>query len=178
MKICTIAFLALALSGCGAASPNITPGALAVSARDAFTEARATARGWDSQARLRYVEGLEIAPSGRATRETGVWRYHYTAPGRSNELLVRVAALGLETQEQPPTSPPGYVLGGNAVGTDWIDSPEALAVILEDRGGSELAEMVLVPTTPARWVVRFPEAGSERWVVNAETGGLMSGSGN
>lgn len=179
MKIRTLVTAALVVSGCGAATEGIAPDALGISARDGFNEARTEAAGWDPQARLRYVEGLGVSSSGLVLPDQGEWRFHYTAPGRSGELLVRVAPLEIVSAEQPATSPPGYVLGDNVLGTSWVNSPAALEAVLSERGGGgEAAEMVLVPTSPARWVVRFPAAGNERWTVNAETGALVTGSGS
>lgn len=170
---------ALVLTACGSAAGAISETALGVTARDAFLQARTEARSWSSEARLRYAEGLAIAAGGQALPGSGEWRFHYTAPARSGELLVRVSALDMATEERAVTSPPGYVIGDNALDASWVDSPDALATVLEARNGTAAAglaaEMLLVPTRPARWVVRFPDQGSARWVVNAETGTLLEG---
>ena len=177
MKKLTTALLALPLAACGAATSSISPGELAITARDAHFEARTQARSWSQQARLRYVEGLGINASGGAEQGQGEWRFHYTAQGMAGELLVRVTSLEMASEERPATSPPGYVLGSNALEGSWVDSPAAMEAVLEARTGAPggAAELVLVPTQPARWVVRFPEEGSARWVVNAETGALLEG---
>lgn len=177
MKILTLALLALGIAACGAATASIPDTALGVTARDAFLEARTEARSWSTASRLRYVEGLGIAATGQALPDAGEWRFHYTAPGQAGELLVRVTPLGLETETRSATSPPGYVIGDNALSTSWVDSPAALATAMAAAGddAGAAAQMLLVPTNPVRWVVRFPDEGTARWVVNAETGALMEG---
>ena len=177
MKTLTTALLAFAAAGCGAANAGIVED-LGITARSAFLEARTEARSWSTQTQLRYVEGLGIAADGRALQGTGEWRFHYTAPGKTGELLVRVTPLEMVTEERAATSPPGYVIGTNTLSSSWVDSPEAMATVLQANpgGASQFAELLLVPTSPHRWVVRFPEVGSERWTVNAETGTLMQGS--
>lgn len=177
MRTLTTALLALTLAACGAATSGIPAEQLAISARDALLEARTEARGWSVDSRLRYVEGLGITAAGRAVQGTGEWRFHYTAAGQPGELLVRVTPLEMISEERAATSPPGFVLGDNAVGETWIDSPTVLETVLRARqdAGAPAAELVLVPTRPARWVVRFPEEGSARWVVDAETGALVEG---
>lgn len=180
MKVFTTALFALGIAACGAATGSIAPEDLGLTARQAFLEARTEARSWSTDARLRYVEGAGITASGQALQGTGEWRFHYTAPGRTGELLVRVAPLEMIAEERAATSPPGFVIGDNALGGSWVDSPEALDVVLNARaeaGAASLAaSLLLVPTIPARWVVRFPEeGGSARWVVSAETGALVEG---
>lgn len=179
MQKITIALLALALSGCGAAAGRIPADVLGISARDGYVEARTEARSWDANARLRYVEGSGIAANGLALQGTGEWRFHFTASGRAGEVLVRVTPLEISSEERAATSPPGYVIGSNVLDGSWIDSPAALETVLRARGeaaaAGQVAEMLLVPTQPTRWVVRFPEAGTQRWTVNAETGTLIQG---
>lgn len=177
MKTLTTALLALTLTACGAATAGIPAAELGVTARDAYLEARTDARSWSPDARLRYVEGLGISSGGQALQGTGEWRFHYTAPGQTGELLVRVTGLEMASEERPATSPPGYVLGDNALDASWVDSPRVLDAVLAARGEAApgLAELILVPTSPARWVVRFPEEGSARWTVNAETGAVLHG---
>ncbi len=179
MKPFTTALLALGLAACGAATASIAPEDLGLTARDAFLEARTEARSWSADARLRYVEGTGITTAGQALEGAGEWRFHYTAPGRTGELLVRVAPLSLIAEERAATSPPGFVIGQNALSGSWVDSPRALSAVLDARGGSAAADLaaslVLVPTAPSRWVVRFSDEGSARWVVNAETGAVLEG---
>lgn len=164
-----------ALAGCGSAAGSIPSERLGITARDAFLEARSVARGWDAGARLRYVEGEGIAANGVAPAEGGQWRFHYIAPGRTGELLIRVSGLQTESEERPATSPPGYVVGENVLGASWIDSPAALGAVLQAREGGApgAATLLLVPTRPEQWVVRFPDVASERWRVNAETGEVL-----
>ncbi|HUG41757.1 MAG TPA: hypothetical protein VMM12_14810 [Longimicrobiales bacterium] len=179
MKTLTTALLALTLAACGAATSAIADSDLAITARDAYLEARTEARSWSPNARLRYVEGLNIAASGTAFQGTGEWRFHYTAAGTAGELQVRVTPLEMSTEERPATSPPGYVIGDNALGESWVDSPAVLEAVLRARqdpaAAGLMAELLLAPTSPARWVVRFPSEGSTRWTVNAETGTLIQG---
>ena len=179
MKILTTALLTFCLAACGAATAGLPPGGLAMTARAAHLEARTDARSWDTRATLRYVEGLAITADGRAVQGTGEWRFHYTAPGKPGELMVRVTPLEMTREERAATSPPGYVLGDNALGDTWVDSPEAVQAVLaaRDAGAPVVAatELLLVPTRPARWVVRVPAEGSTRWVVNAETGTVIQG---
>mgnify|MGYP001333990832 CR=1 FL=1 len=167
--------LAAALAGCGSATGSIPTENLGVTARDALLEARSIARAWDAGARLRYVEGENVSANGLALAGGGQWRFHYIAPGRTGELLVRVTGLETASEERAATSPPGYVVGDNALGTAWIDSPDAMAAVLQAREGGApgLASLLLVPTRPEQWVVRFPDAASERWRVNAETGEVL-----
>jgi hypothetical protein len=180
MKILTTALLALGIAACGAATAAIPPGALGITARDAFLEARTEARSWSRDARLRYVEGSGITASGQALQDAGEWRFHYTTPGRTGELLVRVSPLVLTAEERAATSPPGYVIGDEALDGSWVDSPEAIQTVLDARSdvaaAGLAAELLLVPTRPARWVVRFPAQGSARWVVDAQTGVLIEGA--
>lgn len=179
MKTLTTALLTICLAACGAATSRLPAGDLAMTARSAYLEARTDARSWNAGATLRYVEGLGITADGRAVQGTGEWRFHYTAPGQPGELLVRVTPLEMVREERAATSPPGYVLGENALGESWVDSPAAMAAVVGARPGAAApvtaAEMLLVPTRPARWVVRVPAEGSARWIVNAETGTVVEG---
>ena len=179
MKTLTTAVLAFCLAACGAATSRLPAGDLAMTAGAAHLEARTDARSWDAGATLRYVEGLGITADGRAVQGAGEWRFHYTAPGKPGELLVRVTPLEMTREERAATSPPGYVLGDNALEATWVDSPAAMQAVLAARGTGAAAvgaaELLLVPTRPARWVVRVPAEGSGRWVVNAETGTVLEG---
>lgn len=165
---------AAGLAGCAAAAEGIPSETLGETARDAFVEARSMARAWDAEARLRYVEGQAVSPAGLVLPESGRWLFHYTAPGRTQELLVRVSALETASEERPATSPPGYVVGDNVLGPSWIDSPAVLEAVRVARPGgvAEPVSLLLVPTRPEQWVVRLPEAG-ERWRVQAETGEVL-----
>jgi hypothetical protein len=174
MRRLTTALLAIGLAGCGSATSGIAPGALAITAQDAFFEARTAARVWDPGARLRYVEGLGVDANGRTAPETGEWRFHYTASGKTGELLVRVAPLATEQEERAATSPPGYVLGDNALDDDWVDSPLVLEAVNATNASVGSATLLLVPTNPSQWIVR-PTEGDGRWRVNAETGEVIGG---
>lgn len=174
MRLAVTAALAATLAGCGSAAGRIDPGALGVSARDAFTEARSVARVWSSEARLRWVAGEAISPDGDARPDQGSWEFHYTAPGRTQGLVVTILPLATSSEERPPSSPPGFVIGDNALGTSWVDSGIVMTAIA-DAGGqpSGPVSMLLVPTRPERWVVRGPESG-ERWEVEATTGEVLN----
>lgn len=173
MRILTTATAALLLTACASAVGSIPSEALGVSAADGYVEARSVARSWDASARLRYVEGQGIGADGMADPEGGLWRFHYTAPDRSDELVVEVAPLETASAERPPTSPPGYVIGDNELGTSWIDSGEAVEAIAATGAtpGSPLS-MLLVPTRPEQWVVR-PASGEGRWRIDAGTGEVL-----
>lgn len=171
-KLVATAVLATTLAGCGVASEGLAPGALGVSARDAYLEARSVARSWDADARLRWVEGKSIGADGVALPESGSWLFHYTAPGRA--LVVRVTPLETGSEEQPFSSPPGYVIGDNAVGTSWIDSRavmDAVRTAASDPPSAPIS-LILVPTRPAQWLVRAD--GGARWRVTAESGEILT----
>lgn len=174
-RLAMAATLAVTVSGCGAASERIAPSALGVSARDAFIEARSMARVWSPDARLRWVEGEAINPDGIALPGSGAWTFHYTAPGTSGQLAVRVMPLETVSTEQPFTSPPGIVIGDNALGTSWVDSGVAMAAVAEAtaRPAAPAGSMLLVPTRPEQWIIRAADTG-ERWTVHAETGEVLN----
>lgn len=175
IRLASMAALVGILAGCGAATGRLAPDSLGVSARDAFTEARSTARVWSADARLRWVAGQNISPAGVALPDQGAWEFHYTAPGTTRELVVRVFPLTTSSEEQPATSPPGYVIGDNALGTRWVDSQEVMSAIAASTAGgaSGAVSMMLVPTRPERWVVRAVD-GDARWEVEAETGEVLT----
>lgn len=176
MRALTIAAvgLALALSGCGAAVDRIPPSRLGITARDAYLEARTAARVWAEDARLRWLEGVGIDAAGLALPGQGEWRFHYTAPGRSGEVLVRVGPLETAQEERPASSPPGYVIGDNALDGVWVDSPDVAAAVAAAAGEAFPATLLLVPTRPAQWIVRAGD-GDGRWRVDAGTGEVIDG---
>lgn len=175
MRRLSTAVLAMGIAGCGAAASGIPPSTLAITARDAYFEARTSARVWDAGARLRYVEGINVNAAGLALPEGGEWRFHYSAPGRSGELLVVVRPLETAQEERTATSPPGYVLGDNALDESWVDSPTVLEAVRGGGGaGVDMATLLLVPTRPAQWIVRAAE-GDARWRVDARSGELIGG---
>jgi hypothetical protein len=165
--------VSLGLTGCGTA--GLTPSELGITARDALVEARTRAGTWDSNARLRWVEGLGITPAGVALPGAGQWRLHYTAPGRQVALVVTVAPLQTGEEERTFAPPPGYEIGQSGLPDTWMDSPQTLARILAVRGGGvpENATMLLVPGQPEQWVVMFPDDG-RRWRLNAQTGEVLT----
>lgn len=170
-----VAVLAMALAACGSAAGRIAPDILGVSARDAHTEARSVARVWSQDARLRWVEGEGINPEGIAVPDGGAWQFHYTAPGKTQALYVRVQALDTDSEERPPASPPGFVIGDNDLSTDWVDSRIAMQAVAAAAGQAVSApvSMLLVPTRPEQWVIRVGDA-RERWRVDAATGEVVS----
>lgn len=175
MRLAMTAMVAVMLAACGAAVERIAPEALGVSARDAYTEARSVARVWSPEARLRWVQGEGISAEGLALADGGAWQFHYTAPGETRGLVVRVLALETTSEERPPSSPPGYVIGDNALDTSWIDSRQALGAVAGAAPGpvAEPVSMLLIPTRPEQWVVRMGDAG-ERWRIHAETGEVLT----
>lgn len=158
-------------AGCGSAVGSLAPGALGVSARDAFIEARTTAHGWRTDSRLRWVEGQGINANGMALRDAGAWFFHFTSPGTQGELLVRITATETASEERPFSSPPGLVIGDNAVGGSWVDSRVAVQAAAAAGGeiGGDL-RLLLVPSRPAQWHVR---SGDTTWYVHAETGEVL-----
>lgn len=167
-----VALVATTVGGCGSAAGGIPGSQLGVTARDAYVEARSVARSWDPDARLRYVQGRNIAPSGVALPREGAWWFHYTAQGQVRELMVAVSALETASEERPVTSPPGFIIGDNALGPSWIDSPEALNALTTEREVEfEIADLLLVPARPEQWVIR-PDGGMA-WRVNAGTGEVL-----
>ncbi len=170
----TTAALTVMLAGCGSAAGSIAPGALSVSARDAYVEARTTARVWSSSARLRWVEGRGIDAGGVAIPGAGLWRFHYTAPEKRDELVVQIQALQSSTEERAPTSPPGIIIGDNALGGAWVDSRVAMDAIVEAHTGAMPAtfSMLLVPTRTEQWIIRAAE-GDAAWHVHAGTGEVL-----
>lgn len=173
MRLAVAGVLAVTLAGCGSAAGRIGAEALGVSARDAHAEARSVARVWSANARLRWVEGTGIDAGGIAIPGEGVWRFHYTANDQSDELVVQIQALESATEERAPTSPPGIVIGDNALGTSWIDSGDAMDAVAAATGvGSGSYSMLLVPTRPEQWIVRVADA-SDRWHVHAGTAEVL-----
>lgn len=173
-RLVMAAVLALALAGCGAAAGRLAPGALGVSARDAFTEARSVARVWSEDARLRWVEGEGIAPSGVALPDQGAWTFHYSAPGHTRQLAVRVLPLETASEERAPSSPPGFVIGDNGLSTAWIDSGAAMQALVDavPAAATGPASMLLVPTRPEQWIVRTGDGG--RWHIHAVSGEVLT----
>lgn len=174
MRLAVTAALAITLLGCGSATGGIAADALGVSARDAHVEARSVATVWSSSARLRWIEGEGISGSGVALEGEGAWTFHYTAPNRTDGLVVRVMALETTSEERPASSPPGLVLGDNAVSSVWVDSRVAAGSISASGASvSTPLSMRLVPMQPQRWIVRGSE-GDDQWHVHAETGEVLT----
>lgn len=174
MRLAVTAALAMTLVGCGSAAGRIASEALGVSARDAHTEARSVATVWSSNAQLRWVAGEDISASGVALRDEGSWTFHYTASDQSQGLVVQVRSLQTTSEERPPSSPPGIVIGENALSGSWIDSRVALGSLMTSAETTISApvSMLLVPTRPEQWIIR-PAESDDRWHVHAETGEVM-----
>lgn len=173
-RLLMTAALAAAVAGCGSAAGRLAPGALGISARDAFTEARSVARVWSADARLSWVEGEGIGAAGLALPDQGAWHFHYTAPGHTRQLLVRVLPFETASEERAPSSPPGYVIGDNVLSTSWIDSRAVMQALAaaSPSGAPAPASMLLVPTRPEQWIVR--DGSGERWRVHAESGEVLT----
>lgn len=173
MRLAMTAVLAVTLVGCGSAAGRIAPDLLGVSARDGFIEARSVARVWSPDARLRWVEGEGINLDGLAVPESGSWQFHYTAPDETRQLVVRVLPLETMSEEQPVSSPPGIIIGDNALGTSWVDSRAAMNAVAAAAADPQApVSMLLVPTRPEQWIIRAADTG-ERWHVDAETGEVL-----
>lgn len=173
-RIAGMTAVAVTLAACGSAVGRIPTDALGISARDAYVEARSVARSWVPDAELRWVEGVGIGADGIARPQVGSWEFHYTAPGQTRELFVRVDPLESAAEERPVTGPPGYVIGDNALGASWIDSREAAAAVAAEApaGLTGSLSLLLVPMRPAQWVIES-EDGGVRWRVHAETGEVL-----
>jgi hypothetical protein len=171
--VAALGALVLAPSACG---PAVRLGEeFGVTARDAFLEGRTRAVTWDPGAQLRWIEGRNLSGAGLALPGEGEWRLHYTAPGRTQGLVVTVTSLESGAEESPPVSPPGVAIGDEVLAETWLDSPESLAHALAARGepAPEQVGMHLVPTRPARWIVRVPDE-TRAWYVDARTGEVVS----
>lgn len=154
----------LLVSGCAARS-GVDPAGLSLTAYAAWGEARTQARGWASDSELQYVEGASVTNDGTVKTDAGYWRFVYRADSRSQQYVVTVTPTSVNGEERVPQGPPGFVLGDATVGSDWIDSPQVVAA-LEPFGAATRVHMVLVPTTPARWIVGDVE-------INATTGEIL-----
>lgn len=154
------------LAGCASAAQSLPEGALALTAHEAWAEARSQARGWSADAQLQYVEGGAVTAAGTVRSDEGYWRFVFRAPDQAEQLVVEVRPTAVEATQRQPTSPPGFLIGERTLGLDWIDSPEALSALPTFDEGTRV-RMMLVPTEPARWLVTL---GDERVQVNARTG--------
>jgi len=167
MRMGALALPVLLLAGgCGSARGAVDVDALALTARQAWAEARSQARGWSTDARLRYVEGAAVDNQGRVLPDAGYWRFVYDAPGESQQLAVTVRPTDVEATERAPQSPPGFVIGDRVLGSEWIDSPAAIAAAPAFDTGTRVP-MLLVPTSPERWFVTYSDG---RVGIDAATG--------
>ena len=154
----------LLLSAC-AARGAVDPAGLSLTAYAAWGEARTQARAWAPDAELQYVEGASVTNAGTVRSDAGYWRFVYRADSRSQQYVVTVTPTSLDGEERVPQGAPGFALGDAMVGTDWIDSPQVVAA-LEPFGAATRVHMLLVPTTPARWIVGDVE-------IHARTGEIL-----
>jgi hypothetical protein len=166
-----VLFVAI-LASCGPGA-TIDPNEPGFTARAAYAEAQRQALTWSPEARLRWVEGDGLDDRGVALPDRGSWAFHWTAPESALELVVRVSPMALVSEEHRLTSPPGVVIGNQALEASWLDSGAALQA-LSDAGIEALEppiSMLLVPTRPPQWRV-----GSElgrRWRIHASTGDVL-----
>lgn len=173
--------LAAAIAGCASAGERGDADGLRLSAAAAALEARTQALAWASEPVLRYVEGTGVARKGYVTPGSGTWRFVYEAPGREDQLVVAVAPLGIASERRPRQPPPGLALGDGTLDFEWIDSTAALEAIRARTDAAPLRRrdaalsLLLVPLTPAQWIVRATVDGeTTEWRVDALTGDLLS----
>ena len=76
-----------------------------------------------------------------------------------------VTTTSVDGEERTPQGPPGFALGTATLGTDWIDSPQVVAALPAFDSGTRV-HMLLVPTTPPRWIVGNAE-------IDARTGAVI-----
>jgi hypothetical protein len=176
----TLALLLVGVTGCASAASQISPEKLRLSARDASREAHTVAVSWDDAASLRYAEGEGVTPEGYVLPGRGSWRFVYDAPDRADQLVVTVTPKALDKATRPRQSPPGFAVGEATLPSEWIDSPQLLAVVRESGGATLLAaqapaiSLLLVPLRPAQWVVQIAAGNESReWRVNAESGAVI-----
>lgn len=167
-RLLLIPALSLGLAGCGAARGSVDPNLLAITAYAAFGEGRSQARGWASDAELQYIEGASVTNQGTVQSDAGYWRFVYGSPSRAAQYVVTVTPTAVDGEERTPQGPPGYALGDATLGTDWIDSPQAIAAA-PSFGAETRVPMLLVPTTPPRWIIE----AQTRTEVNARTGAVI-----
>lgn len=168
VRLALVLLVGTSLGACGSARGSIDPNQLSITAYAAFGEARTQARGWSNDAVLQFVEGASVTNRGTVMTDAGYWRFVYRAPSKPLQYVVTVTPTAVNGEERTPQSPPGYVIGDNTLGTDWIDSPQAVAAA-PSFGVETRVPMTLVPTVPPRWIV---EAES-RTEVNARTGAVI-----
>lgn len=161
--------LGLLAGGCASARGSIDPTRLAVTAHQAWGEARSQARGWASDAVLQYVEGASVTNDGTVHPDAGYWRFAFRAPSRTQQFVVTVTPTSVAGEERSPQSPPGYAIGDATLGTDWIDSPQAIAA-LPSFGAGTRVQMFAVPTSPPRWLADL-EGGMRE--IDARTGAVI-----
>ena len=158
-------FLLVCVQAGACASAGVDPGRLAVTAYSAWGEARTQARGWSTDAQLQYVEGASVTSQGTVLPDAGYWRFVYRSPSRGQQYVVTVTPTSVDGEERTPQGPPGFAIGNATLGTDWIDSPQVVAA-LPAFGAETRVQMMLVPTTPPRWVVGNSE-------IDARTGAVI-----
>lgn len=152
LRLGVVLGLCVAAGACASARSSIAPGALAITAYAAFGEGRSQARGWSRDAELQYIEGAAVTNQGTVQSDAGYWRFVYRSPSQAAQYVVTVTPTAVDGEERTPQSPPGFVIGDATLGTDWIDSPQAIAAA-PSFGAETRVQMMLVPTTPPRWII-------------------------
>ena len=161
--------LSAGIAACASARGQIDPERLAVTAHQAWGEARSQARGWATDAVLQYVEGASVTNTGTVQPDAGYWRFAFRSPSRTQQYVVTITPTSVAGEERAPQSPPGYAIGDATLGTDWIDSPQAIAALPSFDAGTRVHAFV-VPTTPPRWLV---DLGGSMREVDARSGSVI-----
>jgi len=143
--------LAVVVTACTTGRADISPEARMLTAYAAWGEARSQARGWAPDAELQYVEGASVTNRGTVLSDAGYWRFAYRADSRSQQYVVTVTPTSVDGEERTPQGPPGFAIGDATLGTDWIDSPQAVDA-LDSFAEDTRIQMFLVPTNPPRWI--------------------------
>lgn len=170
----SIALIALTALLTACASAAEVDERLSITARDAAREARTAALTVAPEATLWWIEGEDTNADGLVRSDSGLWRVVFEVPGKAEQVIVTVTPRALERETGPRRPPPIADHAGTTPGTEWIDSPAALAVVaamteLPDTGLS----MTLIPAPGPQWVVQVPDDGAREWRIDARTGEVL-----